>query len=164
MRLKAPGRQVLVLALLASPLGVACDEATPPTAPAPLPSPTPSPARVYPGPETIALVAAFQTQGRTARIVEVLPQESDPFFAVPAARLSVDGENVYSFEYLSPSEAEGEASLISPEGTHIGSTWITWVSDPHFYQSRSLIVLYVGTSPSLLRVLEQLLGPQIAGA
>jgi hypothetical protein len=131
------------------------------TSPTPTPSPTPSPA--FPRPQTLALVAALRAGGATVQVAEVMRTESFPFFAVPAVRITVDGENIYAFEYTSVPEAEAEARRISPGGFEIGMTHVDWISDPHFYRSEQLIVTYVGRTPLTLRLLEQILGPQIAG-
>lgn len=97
------------------------------------------------------------------QVAEVMRAESFPFFAVPAVRITVDGENIYAFEYASVAEAEAEARRISPSGFEVGLTHVDWISDPHFYRSDLLIVTYVGRTTLILRLLEQLLGPQIAG-
>lgn len=96
-------------------------------------------------------------------VAEVMRAESFPFFAVPAVRITLDGENIYAFEYTIASEAEAEARRISPGGFEIGLTHVDWISDPHFYRSDLLIVTYVGRTTLILRLLEQILGPQIAG-
>jgi hypothetical protein len=111
----------------------------------------------------MTLMAALRTDGATVQVAEVMRAESFPFFAVPAVRISVDGENVYAFEYTSGAEAEAEARRIAPSGFEIGTTHVDWISDPHFYRSNLLIVAYVGRTPLVLRLLEQHLGPQIAG-
>ena len=97
------------------------------------------------------------------QVAEVMRAESFPFFAVPAVRITVDAENIYAFEYTSVAEAEAEARRISPGGFEVGMTHVDWISDPHFYRSDQLIVAYVGRTPLILRLLEQLLAPQIAG-
>lgn len=122
-----------------------------------------SPTPVFPRPQTLTLVAALRTGGATVEIAEVMRTESFPFFAVPAVRVTVDGENIYAFEYTSVAQAEAEARRISPDGFEVGMTHVDWISDPHFYRSDQLIVTYVGRTTLILRLLQQLLGPQIAG-
>lgn len=109
------------------------------------------------------LVAALRGGGATAQVAEVMRPQSFPFFAVPAVRIVVEGENVYAFEYISVAEAEAEARRISPSGFEVGMTHVDWISDPHFYRSDQLIVTYIGRTPQILRLLQQFLGPQIAG-
>ena len=67
------------------------------------------------------------------------------------------------FEYGSAAEAQEEAARVSPDGSSVGTTIITWVSTPHFYRSGKIIVVYVGSSRELLSLLESVLGPQFAG-
>ena len=38
-----------------------------------------------------------------------------------------------------------------------------WIGPPHFFKSDKLIVLYVGEKASMLRALEDALGPRLAG-
>jgi hypothetical protein len=109
------------------------------------------------------LVAALGAGGATAQVAEVMRAESFPFFAVPAVRITVDGENVYAFEYSKVVEAEAEAGRISPSGFEVGLTHIDWISDPHFYRSGQVVVIYVGKTTLILNLLQQLLGPHIAG-
>jgi len=52
---------------------------------------------------------------------------------------------------------------VSPDGSSIGTSMMTWVALPHFYKVIKLIVLYVGESDELIKVLEGVLGSQFAG-
>ena len=114
-------------------------------------------------PQTMAFVTSLRAHGATPQIIEEMRAESFPFFAARATRLDVQGENVYVFEYGSTVEAEVEARRISPDGSEIGATKVDWISDPHFYRSDRLIVLYVGRSADLRRLLGDVAGTQIAG-
>ncbi len=67
------------------------------------------------------------------------------------------------FEYENAAAAQEEAARVSPDGSSVGTTIITWVSTPHFYRSGENIVVYVGTSRELLSLLDSVLGPQFAG-
>lgn len=152
------GRAATVVALTIGVLAGACDGGTSPT-------PEGSPASTFVGsrPQTTRLIAALQARGAAVQVVELMRDESFPFFAVRAVRLTVEGENVYAFEYGSLREAEDGASRISPDGSQIGSAHVDWISDPHFYRSDRLIVLYVGGSARILDLLQQVVGAQIAG-
>lgn len=51
----------------------------------------------------------------------------------------------------------------------MGSTTLSWIAPPHFYrydlgEPDGVIVLYVGSDPSVLRMLDTVAGPQFAGA
>jgi hypothetical protein len=125
--------------------------------------PTVAPGTQVPGPETVALAATFGQQG-TLAFVEVMPSSAHPYFRVPAARYLLNGESLYAFEYASATEAAADAGRIAADGYSIGTTHISWVSDPHFYRSRAVIVLYVGRQADTLALLQRILGQQIAGA
>lgn len=88
---------------------------------------------------------------------------SQPFFSVDGQVITVNGGDVQVFEYLDAAAANAEAALISPSGSSIGTTMMTWIAPPHFYKSGRLIVLYLGTDATVLNALKGALGPQIAG-
>ena len=89
---------------------------------------------------------------------------SQPFFSVDAQVLSAFGEDVQVFEYDSYENAltEVDQSGLMPDG-QFQTVMVAWTSTPHFYQTESLIVLYVGDNSDIIAMLEDLLGPQIAG-
>lgn len=106
------------------------------------------------------LLGALREQGST---VEFVGPMSQPFFAPEGRVLRVDGQEVQVFEFPGEQELEATAETISPDGSSIGTTMISWVAAPHFYKSGRLIVLYVGEEDGVVQVLETVLGPQIAG-
>jgi hypothetical protein len=110
------------------------------------------------------LIAALRQQGPMVVLGETLPQRSNPFFSVSAQRLLVNGESVSVFEYPTAAAANGEAALVSGDGSPIGQTQITWIVPPRFYKSDRLIVLYVGSESAVVRALDAVLGPPFAGA
>ncbi len=116
-----------------------------------------------PGPETAALATALEREGASVALAEVMPTSAHPYFSTPAARYTVDGESLYAFEYATESNAATEASRIAPDGASVGTTQVSWVSDPHFYRSGRVVALYVGDQPSMLGLLRKVLGQQIAG-
>ena len=67
------------------------------------------------------------------------------------------------FEYVSEEEAIQEVMKVSADGSSVGTTMITWIDSPHFYQSGKIIVLYVGNTPEVIEILTEVLGPQFAG-
>ncbi len=139
--------------LLAGLLVQACGS-TPPRSPGETP---------IPGPETRALAASLERQGASVTFAEAMPASAHPYFRVQAARYVLNGENLYAFEYGSGAEATADATRIAADGASIGTTRISWVSDPHFYRSGNLIVLYVGRTSPILALLQSVLGQQIAG-
>ena len=94
-------------------------------------------------------------------VVGILPQ---PFFSVDAQVLNAYGEDIQVFEYDSTDDAltDIDESGLTPEG-QFQTIMVTWTGTPHFYQTGSLIVLYVGDNSDIVTLLEDLLGPQIAG-
>jgi hypothetical protein len=116
-----------------------------------------------PGPEAAALATSLQREGASVALGEVMPTSAHPYFSVPAVRYVVNGENLYAFEYPNESSATVEARRIAPDGASVGTTQVSWVSDPHFYCSGRVIALYVGRQSSMLDLLPRVLGQQIAG-
>jgi hypothetical protein len=88
---------------------------------------------------------------------------SQPFFEPPARRIRLDGEELQVFAFGSQAQAESAAATISPGGFEIGTSMVSWVATPHFYQAGDLIVLYVGDQAAIVSALEAAMGPQIAG-
>ncbi len=145
--------------LVAAVLLVGCG-----TSPTSQPPSTQPPAAQVPGPQTQAIAARLAAQGATVSFAEAMASSSHPYFAVPAARYQVNGENLYAFEYGSPAEAASAAAGIAPDGRLVGNTQVEWVSEPHFSRSDAVVGLYVGREKSTLTQLERVLGPQVAGA
>ena len=106
------------------------------------------------------LVAALREGGST---VDFGGSISQPFFDEDGRIISVDGHDVQIFEFSSEEDANTAAETISSDGSSIGTTMISWIAPPHFYKSGKLIVLYVGLEDLVVKVLEDVLGPQIAG-
>lgn len=91
-----------------------------------------------------------------------MPRSSFPFLSVAAQHLIVDGSDVHSFQYQSDADANRDAANVSPTGTPIGQSQISWMDTPHFYKRDRLIVLYVGHSPEILSALEAIMGAPFA--
>jgi len=109
------------------------------------------------------------TQGLVAAGYELRERPGDRwlgrFFSNRGRSLSIGEEQLRTFEYASRSELK-EIS-ISPDGTGISSKdglagIIEW-TEPHFYRSGRLLVLYLGDTPVVLETLNLVLGPQFAG-
>ena len=107
------------------------------------------------------LLAKLREHGAS---VEIVGPISQPFFTPEGRVISVDGQEVQVFEFSSEEEMEIAAETISPDGSSIGTSMISWVAAPHFYKSGKLVVLYVGDEDGVVQVLETVLGPQIAGS
>jgi hypothetical protein len=107
----------------------------------------------------VELVDALRAAGAT---VDPAGEVNQPFFSAVGQAISVDGGDVQVFEYPDATAAEGEAALISPDASTVGTSMVTWVADPHFYALNRVIVLYVGDDVAIVEVLNTVLGPPIA--
>ena len=109
-----------------------------------------------------ALIGAPQQQGATVSRGEVLPRGSAPYFSPNAQVVFVNAESLNVFEYSTAAAVEGEAAKVSPDGSSIGATAVTWIGPPHFYRNGRLIVLYAGSAEAVLLPLEAVLGNPFA--
>jgi hypothetical protein len=107
-----------------------------------------------------SLIDHLQAAGTT---VEVTGTVSQPFFTPQGQVITVNGQDVQVFEYESPADAKVEADLVSPNGSSVGTSIMTWIATPHFYNSGKFIVLYVGSDDETIAHLDSVLGHQFAG-
>lgn len=107
-----------------------------------------------------ALVEALQDAGLPAQVAGDVEQ---PFFEPIGRVIEIGEEQIQVFEFDDAQNAQRVADGISPDGTAIGTTMVTWMATPHFYQAGDLIVLYVGEQSVIVSALTAALGPQIAG-
>jgi hypothetical protein len=111
--------------------------------------------------ELLRLVKDLRAQGATVEVThDRVPQ---PFFSVAARIVNVNGQGVQIFEYAQASKAGNEAKRVSSNGMTIGTSKPSWLSTPHFFKTKKLIVLYVGDDQTILRILQSSLGKQFAG-
>ena len=122
--------------------------------------PTPAPSHGGPITGYVSLVDNLRAAGVTAKPAGDVSQ---PFFSVKGQIITVNGEEVQVFEYEDTDAADAEAALVSPDGSSVGTTMVTWVAMPHFYKTGKLIVLYVSDNAEVVNALESTLGPQFAG-
>lgn len=108
----------------------------------------------------VSLVDALRAKGLT---VEPAEKVSQPFFAVEAQTINVNGQTVQVFEYDNEVQMNSDAAKVSPNGSSIGNSMITWVGPPQFYKAGRIIVLYVGKDATVLGALNDVIGPQFAG-
>jgi len=78
---------------------------------------------------------------------------SQPFFSVKGQVIKVNGEDVQVFEYGDKATAEAEAALVSPDGSSIGTSMVSWISSPHFYKAGKIIAIYVGENSEVTNLL-----------
>jgi hypothetical protein len=86
-----------------------------------------------------------------------------PFFAVPARAIIVNGEGVQVFEYPHAAVADAQAATVSRDGSQVGTSKPFWIGAPHFYKKANILVLYLGDDEKVLKLLQNVLGQQFAG-
>ena len=109
-----------------------------------------------------AVVQALQRENVMVARTGSMPCSAYPFFVPAAQTISVAGENVELFAYASSALANEDARRVSPTGTPIGQSQISWMDVPHFYKSDRIIALYVGHSANILRALKSVFGEPFA--
>ncbi|MBA3532798.1 MAG: hypothetical protein H0T73_12810 [Ardenticatenales bacterium] len=110
--------------------------------------------------DTVSLVEELGAQGAQVQPAGSLEQ---PFFLVEAQLLDVGDQQLQLFEFADAISASASAATVSTSGDSVGTTMMTWIEPPHFYQAGQLIVLYVGSDTATLELLEEVLGPPFAG-
>lgn len=86
-----------------------------------------------------------------------------PFFSVKGQIITVGGQDVQVFEYRTIKAAELDARKVTGSGSSVGTSMPMWIAPPHFFRNGRLIALYVGDKSSVLKALQDALGPQFAG-
>lgn len=99
----------------------------------------------------------------TGASVETGESVSQPIFNPQGQVIKLNDEDVQVFEYVGEDEAKNEAMQVSADGSSVGTTMVSWIDTPHFYQSGKIIVLYVGNTAEVIEILLEALGPQFAG-
>lgn len=106
------------------------------------------------------LISYLQASGHTVSVTGAVTQSN---MNGDATELTVNGNPMLVFEYMSAEAAEEDADRISIDGSQIDNQEITWPAEPHFYRQDNLIALYMGTDDTMLAALEDAMGAQIAG-
>lgn len=83
-----------------------------------------------------------------------------------------DSENMQVYIYESSDEAIEDAKRISldgfsytkSEGDEGMTTTIDWIDNPHFYKIQNIMILYLGNDETILDILSDSFGEQIAGS
>jgi len=108
----------------------------------------------------VSLIDNLRAAGAT---VDPAGDVTQPFFSVKGQVIKVNGEDVQVFEYSDEAAVEAEAELVSPDGSSIGTSMVSWIAPPHFYNAGKLIMLYVGENSAVTDILESIVGSQFAG-
>lgn len=86
-----------------------------------------------------------------------------PFLSVKGQIITVGEQDVQVFEYRTIKAAERDARKVTGTGPSAGTVMPMWIAPPHFFRNGRLIVLYVGDKSSVIKALQDTLGPQFAG-
>ncbi len=92
---------------------------------------------------------------------------SHPFLAVPGRIITVNDQEVETFQYANAQALATDTANIGPDGcigTVGGGMLDAWTAPPHLYKSEGLLVIYLGSDAKILQLLTGALGKQFAGA
>lgn len=106
------------------------------------------------------LVSSLRAAGAAAEMGDEITQ---PFFAMKGKIVKLNGNDVQVFEYADANKANIDATLVSRDGSSIGTSIVSWIGMPHFFKKHKVIVLYFGNDKDVLEILTQVLGVQFAG-
>lgn len=104
------------------------------------------------------LVDALRAAGAT---VDAMEEVEQAFFSVMGQKIKVNDAEIQVFEYSDETARKADSDQISPDGTNIGTSMITWVNQPNFWAKGRIIVLYVGKDAATIDLLSGSLGDPI---
>ena len=107
-----------------------------------------------------SLIDALRAAGAQVEPGDPVVQD---LLSVPGQVIKVNGADVQVFEYASADAMEADAAQVSPDGSSIGTSMVTWMAKPHFFKAGRLLVLYIGDDAAVLDVLKSALDEQFAG-
>lgn len=111
--------------------------------------------------ETGSMGAFLEGLQYTGADIEVTGEVQQEFFSVTGQSVRINDAEIQVFEYPDVAAREAESSQISPDGSSVGNTMITWTDQPNFWANERLIVLYLGSDPATLDLLNEALGEPI---
>jgi len=106
----------------------------------------------------VELVDALRAAGAT---VDPAGTVSQPFFESEGQVIQVNGSEMQVFEFSNEQERQAAASHISPDGSSIGTTMVTWIDEPHFWAKGRVIALYVGSNEDVINLMSQVMGEPV---
>lgn len=109
--------------------------------------------------EYVYLVEALRRQDTT---VEPSGEIEQPFFDVTGQIVTLNDSDIQVFEFANEADRKAASDLISPDGSSIGTSMVTWIDQPNFWAIGKLIVLYVGHDEKTIEILYSVLGQAIA--
>lgn len=76
---------------------------------------------------------------------------------------AIEGETYRYFRYQSVGEAQADVAKVSEDGKKIAGKRMRWEGPVHIYYTLKRIVVYVGSNPKVMQMIENVFGPQVAG-
>lgn len=146
---------LIVLSLLISACTATTQESMPETGTEVIPE------EVAPGSEVggyAELEDALRAAGASVESGGAVSQE---FFEPAGQIIRVNGADVQVFEFADEQVMQAAAGQISPDGSSIGTTMVTWVDEPHFWAAGRTIALYVGSDETVVNLLTQVMGDPV---
>lgn len=107
-----------------------------------------------------SIVDALRSAG--LEIEDAGPVEQS-FFTVPAHVYVAEGDELQVYRYPSEAAAKADAEKVDPNGSAIGTSMVSWIAPPHFFQRGETIVNYLGSNQRVLDILRREMGQQFAG-
>jgi uncharacterized protein (DUF305 family) len=113
-----------------------------------------------------SLIEALRALGLNATVIGPLQQpflqpQSGAILHVSDGTISTPAE-IQVYEYADAGAAKADLERIGPDGQP-DTAIIEWVAPPHFFQAGRLVVLYVGSDPTVIDTLTQVLGVPLVG-
>ena len=102
-----------------------------------------------------SLVDALRAAGATVEQGESVEQ---PFFEPTGQIINVNGDSVQVFEFESVEAREEASATISPDGSSVGTSMVSWIDQPNFWAMGQIVVLYVGSGQPTIDLLTSVLG------
>ena len=106
----------------------------------------------------VSLVDALRAEGVTVEPADPVDQ---PFFEPTGQVIEINGQSVQVFEFESTDAQQEANATISPDGSSVGTSMMTWIDQPNFWASERIIVLYVGSDQATIDLLTGVLGEPI---
>jgi hypothetical protein len=100
--------------------------------------------------------------GQSATVQPFLNPQSGTTIRLSGGPLTTAAD-LQLFEYASASAASADAHQIRADGSGTATAIVDWVAPPHFYIKGRVLVIFVGSDPPVLSLLQSLLGAQFAG-
>lgn len=109
------------------------------------------------------LVGLLQLAGAQVQNLDRALTTTLPGFSIPGRQITLNGEDLRVFIYSSEQDARTDAAKVSPAGDQVGQSRLDLGGNARFYRTGSIIILYVGSNPQIVTLLNSVAGPPFAG-